>query len=163
MSVDVSIKGDLAIVAKFDSMGQRLHDRLLLTINKLGLNLHGIVITNLSGRVLKRQTGRLSQSQNIAMVDEPNRVETSVGFNRQTVPYGAIHEFGGTTKAHLIEAKNAKALRFVMNGELMFRRKVNHPGSKMPERSFLRSALKEIAPEAVAEITKAVAQATGDH
>lgn len=54
----------------------------------------------------------------------------TVGTN---VLYAAIHQFGGQTKAHLIRAKNAKALAF--GG--VFRKSVNHPGSKIPARPFL--------------------------
>jgi hypothetical protein len=76
----------------------------------------------------------------------------SVGFDPAEVPYGAIQEYGGTTRAHLIQAKNAKALAFTVGGGLRFARRVQHPGSRIPERSFLRSALAAIAPQAQAEL-----------
>lgn len=50
-----------------------------------------------------------------------------------TIKYAAIHQFGGTTRAHRIVAKNKKALAF---GGVM-RRAVNHPGSVIPARPFL--------------------------
>lgn len=34
------------------------------------------------------------------------------------------------TKPHVIEAKNAKALRFEIGGQVLFRKRVNHPGTK---------------------------------
>lgn len=43
------------------------------------------------------------------------------------------------TRAHVITATRAKFLRFQMNGETMFRRSVNHPGTKA--RPFVALAL----------------------
>ena len=56
----------------------------------------------------------------------------SVIFGSNLV-YAGIHQEGGTTKAHEIKARNAKALHF--NG--IFRRSVQHPGSKIPARPFM--------------------------
>lgn len=53
-----------------------------------------------------------------------------VGTN---VPYAGIHNFGGKTKPHMIYPKHKKALAF--NGRVV--KKVNHPGSKIPQREFL--------------------------
>jgi len=53
------------------------------------------------------------------------------------VPYGAIHEYGGTTKPHVIVPKRASVLSF--GGR--FYKKVNHPGSNIPARPYLTPAL----------------------
>ena len=55
-----------------------------------------------------------------------------IGTNRI---YGAIQQFGGRTKAHVIVAKNKKALAWP-GGRSPVRR-VNHPGSNIPARPFL--------------------------
>lgn len=153
--IETQIVGDTAVLARLDSMPLRIHARVLQTVTRLGIDLHALVVAKLSGTVLHRRTGRLAQSQNRRVTDTPVEITTAVGFNRGTVPYGAIHEFGGTTRAHVIEAINAAALRFQVGGKTVFAKKVNHPGSKIPERSFLRSSLKEMAPEAIAEIKAA--------
>lgn len=57
------------------------------------------------------------------------------------VPYAAIHEFGGKTKAHDIEPRNKKALKFQMGGKDVFAKIVRHPGSNIPARPYLRPAL----------------------
>lgn len=49
------------------------------------------------------------------------------------VPYAGIHQFGGTTRPHVIRPRVKKALAY--NG--IVRRKVNHPGSVIPPRPFL--------------------------
>lgn len=59
----------------------------------------------------------------------------------QGIPYAAIHEFGGTTRAHVIRPRNAKVLAFQMGGANVFARFVNHPGSVIPARPYLRPAL----------------------
>lgn len=60
-----------------------------------------------------------------------------------TAVYGGIHEFGGRTPAHTITAKKAKALRFMIGGKVIFRRKVQHPGSNIPARPYLRPAFEK--------------------
>lgn len=47
--------------------------------------------------------------------------------------YAAIHQLGGTTRAHEIKPRNKKALAF--GGHVVA--KVNHPGSNIPARPFL--------------------------
>jgi phage virion morphogenesis protein len=47
--------------------------------------------------------------------------------------YAAIHQFGGKTKAHEINARNAKALKFLG----IYRKRVHHPGSDIPARPYL--------------------------
>ena len=51
--------------------------------------------------------------------------------------YGAIQNFGGTTRAHEIKARNAKALRFLSGMQTVFARSVHHPGSKIPARPYM--------------------------
>lgn len=43
-------------------------------------------------------------------------------------PYSKFVEQG--TRPHVILPRNAKALRFVINGQVIFAKKVNHPGSR---------------------------------
>ncbi len=55
-----------------------------------------------------------------------------IGTNRM---YGAIHQFGGTTSAHVIKPKNKQALAWPGGRNPV--RGVNHPGSSIPARPFL--------------------------
>lgn len=67
------------------------------------------------------------------------------------LPYLRILEYGGQTAAHSIFPKNGSALAFMMPGRVPFRtgaasgmfivKSVEHPGSKFPERPYMRSAL----------------------
>lgn len=80
-----------------------------------------------AGGKMLQDTGRLAAS--ITPYADAN--SAMVGTN---VIYASIHNFGGQTKAHKIVAKNGKHLKF--GGT--YRKSVNHPGSKIPQREFLR-------------------------
>jgi phage gpG-like protein len=57
------------------------------------------------------------------------------------VPYAAIHEFGGTTKSHIIRPRYKKLLHWVgIDGIGQFAREVHHPGSNIPPRPYIRPA-----------------------
>lgn len=79
------------------------------------------------GQILQRTAGGLANSIQ-EQFDARNAV---VGTNKI---YAAIHQFGGKTRAHVIRAKNKRALSF---GGIVVR-SVNHPGSDIPARPFLR-------------------------
>src|SRR5574337_208104 len=75
------------------------------------------------------------------------------------VKYAAIQEFGGQTAAHEILPIKARALAFMAGRGLRFARKVAHPGSIIPERSYLRSSLAEMSGEIAAALSDAAAAA----
>lgn len=101
------------------------------------------------GRILQR-SGRLASS----MVQSYSSNQSVVGTN---VIYAAIQNFGGRTKPHVIRAKSKRALSF---GGIVVRQ-VNHPGSNVPARSFLRLTpgdLREIVLEARQRYNRALAR-----
>lgn len=101
------------------------------------------------GKILQRSGGLASSIQQ--QFDERNAI---VGTNKV---YGAIQNFGGRTKAHVIRAKNKRALSF---GGIVVR-SVNHPGSDIPARPFLRLTpgdLREIMGAAQQHFNKALAR-----
>ena len=74
--------------------------------------------------------------------------------------YAAIHEFGGTIPPHQIVPDKAKALAFAVDGKQVFAaRVVNLPAVTMPERSYMRSSLAEMADEIREELTEGVMKA----
>jgi phage virion morphogenesis protein len=78
------------------------------------------------GNKILQGRGRLAAS----ITGQSSATQAIVGTN---VIYGAIHQFGGKTKPHVIRARRAKALAF---GGIL-RKQVNHPGSNIPARPFL--------------------------
>lgn len=79
-----------------------------------------------AGKILQL-TGSLASS----LERDFGRNYAVVGTNKE---YAAAHQFGATTKPHVIRARNGKALKIPGVG---FRRSVNHPGSTIPARPFL--------------------------
>lgn len=156
--LNVSLIGDRELIAKLEAMPDKLHAALLRKVTGLTFKLEAKIKDKLSGKVLQVRSGKLRRSIHSKVDSTPTSV-TGMAASSGDVKYAGIHEFGGQTKAHIIEAKNAKALAFKMNGKQVFFRRVNHPGSKMPERSFMRSSLKDMHDEIVQEMNEAAAEA----
>lgn len=78
------------------------------------------------GQILVRSAGGLAASIQ-ADWDDNHAV---AGTNKA---YAAIHQFGGTTRPHVIKPRYKRALAF--GGVIV--RQVNHPGSRIPARPFL--------------------------
>ncbi len=111
----------------------------------------------LAGAVLNARSGALRASIVADVSVDRDGVRASVGSNGD-VKYAAIQEFGGKTAAHEILPAKAQALAFVVGGALRFARRVEHPGSLIPERSYLRSSLDEMSGEIVAALAEAAAE-----
>ena len=110
----------------------------------------------LAGGVLNARSGALQASIVANVSESGDEVSASVGSNGD-VKYAAIQEYGGKTAAHEILPVKAQALAFIAGGALRFARKVEHPGSVIPERSYLRSTLDEMSGEIVAALADAAA------
>lgn len=59
----------------------------------------------------------------------------------------------GGTRAHVIHAKNARALAFNIGGRTVFAKSVNHPGTRAND--FLETALDDAGPEFQRALEKA--------
>lgn len=143
MIINISIVGGKETIAKFARMGGAIEAALYVKTIQLALMLEKYVKTSkLNGQVLNRITGALSRSIN-NKVDRVSGGVIAKVFSAGDVKYAGIHEYGGTTAPHVIYPKKAHALAFMMGGKMSFFAKVNHPGSKIPERSYLRSSLRD--------------------
>lgn len=99
------------------------------------------------GKILQR-SGSLASS----ISQHWTGTQAVVGTNKV---YAAIQQFGGRTKPHVIKARHKRALSF---GGIVVRQ-VNHPGSKIPARPFLRLTprdLRDIVEDAQAFYTRAL-------
>lgn len=157
--ISITITGDTRLI---DSMGrlpsainQALYRKILTLALKMERN---VKVGKLNGQVLNRITGALSRSIQHEVIRDENSVLGKV-FSSGDVKYAAIHEYGGTTPPHIIEPKKASVLAFMGKGGMVYAKKVNHPGSKMPERSFLRSTLTDMSTEISLGMKEAVVQA----
>lgn len=61
-------------------------------------------------------------------------------------PYARIHEFGGTTRPHVIRPRTAGVLAWTGPDGPRFARVVNHPGSKIPARPHREPAVEAARP-----------------
>lgn len=160
MIVTVDIVGDDKVIARLESMPPAVNQALYVKVLALALKLEAYIKTRkLDGQVLNRKSGALSRSIQ-------NRVERSLQsvmgfvFSAGDVKYAAIHEYGGKTSPHIIRAKNAKMLAFMgKGGTKVFAKQVNHPGSKMPMRSYMRTGLSDMTAEISTGMKEAVVRA----
>lgn len=160
MDVNVTITGDRELIARFKSMPRAVNQALYAKVLALSLRLERKVkVEKLNGQVLNRISGALARSIH-SVVDR--QVEYVLGrvYSSGDVKYAGIHEYGGTTKPHIIEPKKAQVLAFAgKGGSPVFAKRVNHPGSKMPERSYMRSSLHDMSVEISLGMKTAVVQA----
>lgn len=129
----------------FGPLTERIRSNLRSTSVGLTRMLASRVRENLSGKVLRARSGRLRGAVRSQLIETKDTIGGRVYV--QGVPYAAIHEFGGRTKPHEIAARHSASLAFVWKGEMRFFKKVNHPGSRIPERSYMRSALEDMRDE----------------
>jgi phage gpG-like protein len=164
--IRVEMRGDAEVIARLSAFPGSLRAILRRRIWAITLKLQARVQRKLSGQVLNVVTGALRRSIQSDVVETAESVRGRV-FSTGDVKYARIHEFGGKTRAHIIEPKKGRALLFAMAGTAsggagpsrIFARRVNHPGSVMPERSFLRSSLTEMREEIIRELTDGVVEA----
>ncbi len=112
----------------------------------------------LSGAVLNIRSGALRDSITASVTADADGVFASVG-SEGDVKYAAIQEYGGKTSAHEILPSKGDVLAFVAGDGQHFARRVEHPGSLIPERSYLRSALADMKDEIVTALADAAAKA----
>lgn len=128
---------------RFKALAPKVNSGVQKAVERLAIKMTGNVKNKLSGDVLKVRTGNLRRSVHYEKEFGQNKAFAIVGTN---VIYARIHEYGGT-----IVPKTAKALKFKIGDRWVITKKVT-----IPERSFLRTALKELVPEIKATLEKAV-------
>lgn len=155
MSIAITIAGGDALVAKLAALPDALAAQLGTAFALIADQLYAQVEENLSGAVVNSISGTLQA----AITEASDESSATVGLDSDAAPYGAALEFGASIPAQLIAAKNAKALAFVVGGSQVFAKHVMHPAFVLPPHSFLRSALADLAPDALAMLEDAVAAA----
>lgn len=149
---------DRAVILKLKAMPDAIRSGMDRTLAVLAEKLRTHIVSDkLRGQVLNRVTGRLGRSIQWKL-ERGQQYSNAIVYSAGDVPYAAIHEFGGRTNPHVIEAKNVKALSFMQNGRRVFYKRVNHPGSVMKERSYMRSSLADMREEIIAKLTQSIEQ-----
>jgi HK97 gp10 family phage protein len=153
--LNVQVTGDRELIQRLNAMPAEVRKALLKKVTTLAIELESKVKTDkLSGQVLNVVSGNLRASiQNL--VTQTGTSTIGQVYSSGDVKYAAIHEFGGTIEIPEITAKGA-ALAFMMGGKQVFFKKVAAHTVTMPERSFMRSALADMADDIVEGLTEAV-------
>ena len=161
----VSVKDEM-LIATLRGYPARLANRLEQAMNRVTIELQARTKEKLTGEVLHVRTGTLRRSINRRVERTPDGIVGAVGTN---VAYGAAHEFGFkgnvTVRAHVRRLRTqgkldatGKRKRGKLTGAVAnvasYQMTMN-----LPERSFLRSALKELEPSVVKAIRNAAAEA----
>jgi phage gpG-like protein len=160
----ITIRGTDEVLAKLAGKPAQLRRAIGIGLRDGALLVLRRTSENLTGKVLNVDTGRLRQSMQVF-----SRVKDGVAGVGTNLVYAKIHEFGGQTRPHLIKkrgfgflaipkasmgssmlvrTKRGKVRKTAYNaGLLVFRREVEHPGATIPERPYLRPALRDSVPE----------------
>lgn len=144
--------------AALAAIPERIRDALAAKANGLAAALRAKIQQNLSGGVLRMKSGALAGSIGVSIDELPAGISVRLATSPD-VKYAAIHEFGGTIPPHEIVPDNAKALAFLVGGKRVFAARVNLPAIAMPERSYMRSSLAEMADETRDQFAAAVVDA----
>ena len=158
--LNVTLIGGTELIARLDTI---LPGKLRLALKRrvvtLAIKLQAkIVNEKLAGQVLNRITGALSRSIFWEMITDNDSGVVAKVASSGDVKYAAIHEFGGKTPPHDIYPTKGEALHFFAGGKEIFAKVVHHPGSVMPERSFMRSSLREMQTEIIEQIQQAAVE-----
>ncbi len=149
--------GDKALIARLQKVGPAMKAEVDRTVQKLGFELEARVKRDyLTGQVLHVRTGRLRSSITHGAPDSVSRQEitpdSSIYYVGTNVSYGVAWEKG--IRAHDIFPKRAKALRFEINGEVIFRKRAHIPAQA--PRQFLEPALASMKPLILSELQDAL-------
>jgi phage gpG-like protein len=155
----LEIRGLEETSARFDAYPAALQAALSAKATELASALADLVKNDkLSGGVLNTRSGALRDSIAASVTAEADGFVASVG-SEGDVKYAAIQEYGGKTSAHEILPAKGAVLAFVVGDGQHFARRVEHPGSLIPERSYLRSALADMNDEIVTALADTASEA----
>jgi hypothetical protein len=151
--ITIQLVGDREVIAKLSAMPEGTRSGLARAITRLSLEGERLSKQKVSGEVLNVRTGA-GRSGIHALPTTSTSTEVKGGW-ASSVYYMKFQEFG-VPHSWQIRPKTAKALAFEIGGKTIFAMHVTHP--PLPERSFMRSALREMQPRIQSEIEAAVSQ-----
>lgn len=148
--IDVNLIGLRELTANLGRLETETRNRLRVFMSAFLIRLREQVKANIAERF--RSTGPLYQSVKSELEETTGSITGRVFTDG--VAYAGIQEYGGTTPAHDILPVRAMALAFMSPAGLQFKgasanaltivKRVHHPGSRIPERSYARLALVQL-------------------
>jgi hypothetical protein len=153
--ISASLLGGAAALSRLGAMRDAANREIARTIAKLGIDLQNNVKQDkLSGQVLKIRSGALQQSVAVRIDQSDTKVSATVFSD---IDYAAAQEYGFTgtvnVRASLRQIKEAYGHPIT---EKTINVRAHSRGMNLPERSFLRSALDEMAPDISAGVQDAL-------
>ena len=162
MAWTVELVGGTAVIARFGKLATTVHGEMERTVRGLTEALWAHVKTDkLQGQVLRHITGKLSNSIETAIEDNPDSIVGRV-FSNGTAPYAHRFEYGyqGPEAVKSFQRRQTQAFGRPIDPITVtvaaFTRQANQPA-----RSFLRSSLKDMAGQIEKALIDAVARAAG--
>ena len=117
---------------------------------------HTVTVTTQKARSEHRWQDRTYATRNSI---EPSVDDTAKGASGEITAGANAARLNDGTAPHVIEARNAQALRFSVGGQTRFARRVNHPGTK-PD-PFLDAAADAAGEELALAVEHAIDEALG--
>jgi hypothetical protein len=159
--IEVTITGDDRVEARLRTLPEKLRSAISDVLKGEWYRVQAAVVTGkLSGDPLHRRTGVLASSINVGGTDTATAFEESpteiVGRIGTKVRYGKVHEDGGTYNVPAHERMLSQVFGRPVEPHAI---SVAAHSVTFPQRSFLRSTLREMAPTLRANIERAVSSA----
>jgi phage gpG-like protein len=143
--ITARVVGDERALARLRDLPVAINSALVRAITKLGIDLQrNVQQGELSGQMLAERSGSLKSSIDLR-VDQKAAVVTATVFTDSA--YAGAHEYGfaGTVNVRESLRRVAEAFGRPISGKIINVR-AHSRRMDLPERSFLRSALEDMAP-----------------
>lgn len=159
--IEATLTGDAQVAARFAALPDKARKAISDEMRRQWFLIQTAVVREkLSGDPLHRRTGNLASSINVGGADSATAFEESdteiVGRIGTRVKYGRVHEDGGTFQV----PSHERTITQVFGRSITPRTiTVREHTVTFPQRSFLRSTLREMGPGVTAALEKALADA----
>lgn len=160
MNVLIDLRAE-RFLAMLTAAPGKLQEKLRATVERLSIEIQTAIKQKLAGEVLHTRTGTLRRSINRVVTADSSGVFATEGTN---VRYAAVHEYGFngtvTVAAHVRKVASrsvGKGKKQTVQGVAFVKEHTRH--MRMPERSFLRSTLREFTPRIRSELKAAALEA----
>lgn len=156
----VSILNDRNLIRNFEQLPDIVKQLLFLKVESWLDQLEGKVKENIRDR-LQQKSGRLLAAVDHTVSSDGDRIEGYVTI--EGVPYAKAQDTGADIAAHIIRPKNARVLRFIMNGQKAYAQYVFHPGAHIPGTRYAKDAYSEMGPQISKELKTTIVQGIRQH
>lgn len=154
--IQFSLTGDDAFLSSLRAKSGQLIEALRKRVDVSDLLIQQRILQKVTGDVLQVRTGKGARSVvTIPATVSANAIEGSVEAGGGPAYYMKFQD-QGTAGPYPIAPVNAKALAFILDGNLIFRKAVMHPG--LPAKMFMKSSTDELEDQIVSGLQDAVAE-----